>query len=64
MARIIIINFSKYAILDQFAATSAAIKGHATNFDEAVATIVKSDWSEDHNWLYHYDVSYKASLSP
>ncbi|CAI7674845.1 unnamed protein product [Penicillium discolor] len=44
-----------YGILDDFAKSDAAI-GVPVPFDDAVARTVSDKWSEDHHWLYHYDV--------
>ncbi|KAK6826343.1 hypothetical protein RU639_005445 [Aspergillus parasiticus] len=44
-----------YDILDGFRRADTSIKG-LTSFDEIVVANIQSKWTDDHHWLYHYDV--------
>ncbi|OGM48972.1 hypothetical protein ABOM_003137 [Aspergillus bombycis] len=44
-----------YDILDGFRRADASIKG-LSSFDEIVVANVQSKWTDDHDWLYHYNI--------
>ncbi|KAJ1712318.1 hypothetical protein CA14_007629 [Aspergillus flavus] len=44
-----------YDILDGFRRADTSIKG-LNSFDEIVMANIQSKWTDDHHWLYHYDV--------
>ncbi|KAF7594634.1 hypothetical protein BBP40_008724 [Aspergillus hancockii] len=44
-----------YDILDGFRKSDATIKG-LSSFDDIVQANIQHKWTDDHNWLYHYDV--------
>ncbi|KAE8420689.1 monooxygenase [Aspergillus pseudocaelatus] len=44
-----------YDILDGFRASDTSIKG-LTSFNDIVVANIQNKWTDDHHWLYHYDV--------
>ncbi|KAE8166062.1 monooxygenase [Aspergillus tamarii] len=44
-----------YDILDGFRASDTSIKG-LTSFDDIVVANIQNKWTDDHHWLYHYNV--------